>query len=124
MRPWVIAVLIAVVAASGPACAQQSGGTLTGTITDGTNSVVSSAAVTLTRINSGDTRTTRTNSAGYFTFAFVPAGEYALAVDATGFARWTRSGIVIGPETSGIQDQLFFRSPDGQNRSMSRRNRI
>jgi hypothetical protein len=53
--------------------------------------------VTLIRPDSGDSRVTRTNSAGYFTFSFVPASEYTLAIDATGFQQWKRSGIVISP---------------------------
>jgi len=98
MRVWAFPALAALIGGlCGRLCAQQAGGTFTGTVMDGTGSVVPSAAVTLIRLDSGNTRVTRTNSAGYFTFSFVPASEYALAVDATGFQRWKRSGIIISP---------------------------
>ena len=98
MRVWAFPALAALVGGlCGRLRAQQAGGTFTGTVADGSGSVVPSAAVTLIRPDSGDSRVTRTNSAGYFTFSFVPASEYTLAIDATGFQQWKRSGIVISP---------------------------
>lgn len=97
MRVWAFPALVALIGVACRLSAQQTGGTFTGTVTDPSDSVVPSAAATLIRLDSGNTRVTRTNSAGYFTFSFVPAGEYTLVIDATGFQLWKRSGIVISP---------------------------
>jgi len=98
LRNWaLLAAFFAGTAGVGSLCAQQANGTLTGTVTDGPDSVVPFASVSIIRTGSGDTRVTRTNSAGYFTFAFVPAGDYTLVIDATGFLPWKRSGIVMSP---------------------------
>ena len=57
-------------------------GTLTGVVTDPTQAVVGKAKVTLKDAQSGSQRDTVTNSEGYYTFASVPVGTYALTVEA------------------------------------------
>ena len=59
--------------------------TLTGVVTDPSQSVVPNAKVVLRDLGSGSTRETVTNSDGYYTFASVPVGSYSLSVEATGF---------------------------------------
>src|SRR5436305_4327404 len=54
--------------------------TLTGVVTDPSQSVVPSAKVTLRDVGSGSERQTVSNNEGYFTFASVPVGTYDLSV--------------------------------------------
>ncbi len=75
--------------------AQNITATMTGTVTDASGSVVPGAQVSLSNELSGDERKTVTNSAGYYTFAAVPAGSFTLTVEATGFQRTVRKGIVV-----------------------------
>jgi Carboxypeptidase regulatory-like domain len=70
--------------------------TLTGVVSDPSGSVVSGAKVTLTDALSGSTRDTVTNSEGYFTFASVPVGDYALTAEAQGFQTYKATGIRLG----------------------------
>jgi hypothetical protein len=70
------------------ALAQFITGSLSGTVRDTTGAVVPGAQVTLINESTNESRVTSTNSAGYFTFAAVPAGTYTVAVSATGFQLW------------------------------------
>src|SRR5882672_3929338 len=61
--------------------------TLTGTVRDPSGSVVPNAAVILRNESSGDIRRTATNSDGYYSIVAIPAGTYAISVEAAGFQR-------------------------------------
>src|SRR5262249_21420943 len=70
--------------------------TLTGIVTDPSQSVVSNAKVTLKDANSGSERQTVTNGEGYFTFASVPVGTYTVSIEAQGFQTYKADGIALG----------------------------
>jgi hypothetical protein len=74
---------------------QQLTGTLTGTVLDSTGAVVPSANVSMKNMASGDTRTTVSNSSGYFSITAVQPGTYSISVSASGFKSWQESGIVF-----------------------------
>src|SRR5512146_3558746 len=65
--------------------AQMITATLTGVVSDASESVVPNARVTITNTTSNDVRRTVTNNDGYYTFAALPAGSYKLLVEAPGF---------------------------------------
>jgi hypothetical protein len=81
--------------------------TLTGTITDSSSAAVPSAAITLTNELSGDVRKSVSNSAGYYTFAAVPAGSYMLTIEAKGFAKEEQKGIVLSASQSRDVDMTL-----------------
>jgi Carboxypeptidase regulatory-like domain len=64
----------------------QSTGSIRGTITDPSGSVVVDATSTLTETSTHLTRTVHSNSNGIFVFPDLPIGSYALRVTSTGFA--------------------------------------
>ena len=70
--------------------------TLTGVVTDPSQSVVAGAKVTLRNIESGTTRETASNGDGYFTFASVPVGTYSVTVEAAGFKTHKEDAIRLG----------------------------
>src|SRR5947208_14378310 len=70
--------------------------TLTGVVTDPSESVVANAKVTLRDLGSGSTRATLSNGEGYFTFASVPVGTYALTVDAQGSIAHREDALRLG----------------------------
>jgi len=78
-----------------PAFSQATTATLTGTVRDTSAAVVPSAAVTLKNEASGDIRRTTTNSEGYFSIVAIPAGTYALTVEASGFQRSEQKAIAL-----------------------------
>jgi hypothetical protein len=70
--------------------------TLTGVVTDPSQSVVAGAKVTLRDLGSGSIRETVSNSDGYYTFASVPVGRYSLSVDAQGFRSHREDEVRLG----------------------------
>jgi hypothetical protein len=70
--------------------------TLTGVVTDPSQSVVAGAKVTLRNIESGTARETTSNGDGYFTFASVPVGTYSVTVEAAGFKTHKEDAIRLG----------------------------
>jgi Carboxypeptidase regulatory-like domain len=78
-----------------PALAQTTSSTLTGTVFDSSGAVVPDATVTLKNEASGDTRTTKTNGEGYFTFAAVPPATYSVTVEKENFKTWTAKSIAL-----------------------------
>lgn len=86
--------LAALLAVSMPA--QSIYGTLTGIVTDPSQSVIAGAAITLRDQQSGSQRDTVTNSDGYYTFSSVPPGTYQLLVSAKGFDTYKQVDIALG----------------------------
>src|SRR5437764_2981455 len=70
--------------------------TLTGVVTDPSESVVPNAKVTLRDVGSGSVRESTTNGEGYYTFASVPVGTYSLTVEAQGFKSHKEDAIGLG----------------------------
>ncbi len=70
--------------------------TLTGVVSDPSGAVIADAKITLKDAISGSIRDTVTNGDGYFTFASVPVGTYALTVEAKGFQTYKADGIALG----------------------------
>lgn len=67
--------------------AQQGTSTVRGTVADPQGNVVSGAAVTLTNLGTGATRTTTTTDAGVYAFDFLAIGDYKVEVEAAGFKK-------------------------------------
>src|SRR6185437_4686582 len=73
---------------AGPTASAQSAttGSISGTVTDSTASVIKGATVTLTNTNRNEVvRTLTTNSAGYYTATYLPLGNYAIKITSPGF---------------------------------------
>jgi hypothetical protein len=70
-------------------------GSISGVVTDQSGSAVPGAKVTLTNTAQGIPYKAATDSKGAYSFPSVPVGRYDLAVDALGFQRQTRTGLVI-----------------------------
>ncbi len=79
----------------GPVHAQGELATLRGKVTDETGAVISGAVVTATNVETGLRRTARTSDSGDYWLPALPPGTYELTVEASGFARQVRRGIVL-----------------------------
>src|SRR4051795_3652616 len=75
--------------------AQSIYGTLTGIISDPSQSVVAGATLKLRDQQSGSSRETVTNADGFYTFVSVPPGAYELTVSSPGFETHKQTGIAI-----------------------------
>lgn len=88
-------ILLLLVGGAGLAYSQAVEGTLLGTITDSTGATVPNALVTITEVNTGIVRTTRTLDAGNYVFADLRPGTYSVAVELTGFKKAVRAGVDV-----------------------------
>ena len=79
---------------SGSTCGN-SGGSISGTVTDRSGAVVTSATVVLRDADRGVARTLNTNDAGFYAFTFLPVGQYAIEINSLGFRPYSRTGLVI-----------------------------
>src|SRR5262249_37175229 len=60
--------------------------TVNGVVTDSSQAIVAGAEVTITNIETGLRRDTRTNDAGYYTFTLLPVGKYRFEAIMPGFS--------------------------------------
>ena len=78
------------------AAAQAVGGAqLSGTVRDSSGGAIPGAEVTVTKVDTGQTRTVFTEAAGSYSFPNLPVGPYQLKVVLEGFKTYVRDGIVL-----------------------------
>src|SRR5207247_8504535 len=74
-------------------------GSVVGTVTDQTGGVVPGATVTITNVQTGQTREGMTDDTGYYSILNVLEGTYDLSVKMTGFRAYQEKGIVASINT-------------------------
>ena len=72
-----------------------SGGSVSGTVKDATDAVVSNATVTATNIDTGVHSQVTTNDRGYYSFPVLAVGRYNIAIAKAGFTPYQRTGVTI-----------------------------
>src|SRR5271170_5733726 len=77
------------------AFAQGDRGTITGTVTDPTGAVVPNANIQITNTDTSAEYKVGTTNTGNYTLANLPVGNYELTVDAPGFKKFLRPGLVV-----------------------------
>jgi Carboxypeptidase regulatory-like domain len=86
-----IAVLLTITTAAW----SQDNASLTGTVTDPSGAAVVNAGISLTNTATGQVRHVTSNSVGDYLFASLGAGVYNLEASASGFQKFSRTGIVV-----------------------------
>src|ERR1044072_257595 len=76
-----------------PAWCQVNTATVSGMVTDPSHAQVPGVKLQLQNAATGAALSTVANSAGQFTFSFVPVGQYTLTVQQSGFQEQVRRGI-------------------------------
>jgi len=94
-RLFVATLLLVLAAMSCFGQASAVNGQIEGTVTDPSGAVVTGATVTVTNVNTGFTRTLKTDESGFFRFTVLPLGSYTVKVTAPGFAEKTQEGVAI-----------------------------
>ena len=87
--------LVLMASAAAPASGQVLYGSVVGTLSDATGSVVPNATVVVTNQNTGLTRQAATDENGYYSIPNLLEGVYDLAVTASGFKPYTQTGVTI-----------------------------
>ena len=70
-------------------------GSVAGTVSDDSGSVLPHASVTLREVDTGLSYSAQTDSRGFYTLPVLPVGRYELRAEAQGFEAYLRSGIVL-----------------------------
>lgn len=93
----VIASIAAMMVLAGPrtAPAQTATGSIVGTVSDQAGRLVPNAVIELRNVDTGQTRTTKTDEHGYYALTLLPPGNYGLSVEASGFQRSLHEGIKL-----------------------------
>ncbi len=73
----------------------QTGGTITGTVSDSTGALVPAAKITMTNPQVGAKFDVSTTGTGNYTIPSVPVGTYTLSVEASGFSRYNQTNIQV-----------------------------
>jgi hypothetical protein len=76
--------------------AQQTG-SIVGTVVDKTGAILPNAKVTLINEATKDTRTTTSNTEGFFAYSGVVSSEYSVKIEAKGFQTAEQTGIHVSP---------------------------
>ena len=87
-------VSIALLALS-PLLAQESTGTISGTVTDPSGAVIPQAAIVIANVQTGVSRKEASNSSGLFVITNLPVGNYTLSAEASGFKKFEANQIRV-----------------------------
>jgi len=87
-----------------PVQAQVLYGSLIGTVSDPSGSVVPNAAVTLTAQDTGVSKASTTDGGGRYSFVNIIPGAYTVKVSAKGFKGFAKTGIDVTPSSIGRED--------------------
>ena len=75
--------------------AQQTGGSISGTIKDQTGAIIPRVAITAKNVATQVTNTVRTNGSGAYSFLSLPIGTYELQVRLSGFKDYRKTNIAL-----------------------------
>ncbi|HEY7184594.1 MAG TPA: carboxypeptidase-like regulatory domain-containing protein, partial [Blastocatellia bacterium] len=75
--------------------AQETRGTITGKVKDASDAIMPGAQVKITDTARGTTVTVTTNDAGLYTAPYLLPGTYQIVVEASGFKKYVRNGVVL-----------------------------
>jgi hypothetical protein len=81
-----------------------SAASLSGDVTDPAGALIDGAKITLTSPEHGTSWTYTTQGGGFYSFTLLPPATYTLAVEATGFKRYTQEGITLVAGQAAKQD--------------------
>ncbi|MBI4443017.1 MAG: TonB-dependent receptor [Acidobacteria bacterium] len=91
-------------AATAPAMAQSSAGTISGTVLDSTGAVVPGAQVTVKNVDTGATRVLTTNERGRYVAPQLMSGNYEVSATTAGFQTEIRRGITLAIGREAVVD--------------------
>src|SRR5690349_1654815 len=90
-----VCLLIVLLAGAGIAYAQTSSATVRGTVRDSQSAVIPGATVTVIQTAQGTSRRFQTQAAGDYVVPFLDPGGYSIEVEAAGFKKTVRSGLIV-----------------------------
>ncbi|MCH8268249.1 MAG: TonB-dependent receptor [Acidobacteria bacterium] len=89
------------------AMAQLTRGTISGSVTDQSGAAVPGAAITITNVDTGVTRTTETGATGRYEAPNLPVGNYEVRATLGGFQTSIRAGITLSVGRTAVVDHVL-----------------
>ena len=84
--------------------AQQTTGSIVGTVKDESGAVVPAATVKATNVETGFSRSAPTNGYGEYRIDYLPVGGYTVALEAAGFRRFVQTNIALNVDQTQTVD--------------------
>ncbi len=109
--PLSMAVVLAVVFAACPIGANQTTGSISGTIKDPAGALIVGAQVSIRNDATGEVRSLSTNNEGRFKFDNLSPGGYTISVSQTGFKPLERNAVVDPARPATIEIRLEVAAP-------------
>src|SRR5688500_17841549 len=107
MRPrFLLKLLLLCVLTATAVEAQESRGTVTGTVIDSSKAIIPGATVTITNVAMNTSVTAITNNEGFFQVPYLIPGSYRITVELAGFKKLVRDGIQVS-----VDDRLRLELP-------------
>src|SRR3954447_19158677 len=101
-------VFVALLALSGAAQvlaqSQAINGTIEGTVSDESGAALPGVNVTVSNLDTGDTRVVVTNEAGVYRAPLLPLGRYRVAAELQGFKKFEQQGLTLSAGQSAVVD--------------------
>ena len=85
----------------------QDRGTIRGVVTDPSGATVPDAKVTVKNVNTGLTQTVRTSADGVYNVLYLPAGDYTVSTEKSGFRKAETSGVGVHVATVANVDVML-----------------
>src|SRR5581483_7969794 len=95
LRLWALTALLLTFLFAPASFGQSTSGSITGTVKDNAGAPIADANVTIINPATNATRQVSTNSAGIFSAAQLPPGNYTVTVEKSGFKKLEKTGIVL-----------------------------
>ena len=90
-----LAIVFALLLATGSLFAQQTTGAARGVVTDPTGALVSGVTISAANNQTRITQTTKTSAAGAYVLPLLSPGTYTLSAESPGFSKAVRSNVVV-----------------------------
>jgi hypothetical protein len=111
-----LTILLGLTVLISPLRSQMDSGTVKGTVTDATGAVVPGAVITLTNTQTGQVRSTKTDSVGAFDLESVSRGQYKARVESPGFQAQEQ---LFELQVSQAQSLIFSLKPGAANTTLT-----
>src|SRR5580698_8395708 len=92
---WISQVFMLMLTCAAALQGQTAGAKLDGTVLDAQGGAVANATITVTNTATGATRTTHTDASGNYALDGLAAGACTVEVEAVGFAKFSKTGVVL-----------------------------
>src|SRR4051795_2894046 len=99
---WFAALIVVMSAAHPLAQSQAINGTIEGTITDQSGGTLPGVSVTVTNVDTGDTRVVVSNEAGVYRAPLPPLGRYRISAELQGFRTFEQQGLTLSAGQSAV----------------------